>query len=471
MTSVFVNGGIALLAAMVHATLSLSLVWLAFRHFRLSPVSREWMLRAALILPLVMAGRSLAKVVPGEARVRAAFAELAAEDSDLALATLPLGQGEGELWSDVDQVEASWQSVSEHPSTFDMEVRTAAAGLIGTEPHLGGVAGEAFRVVRVLDEGGPIRTVATSDRPGGGEGVGLARTLEGAAPMAVAVDREIAGGANWFERLERDVTLVPARAAWVGWALWLAGLIWLAGMAVQMGRSGRSAFAVRRLVAGSLPPSDGLAAEVSALGRSVGVGNLSVRIVEGLGSPFAASGGRLVLPDWIEQIPRAQRHAILAHEIAHLRRHDPLVQAALVPIKAALWPHPLLRWALLEMRQAVEHRCDDEAIESTDRMTLARALAEVAERLHAGQALSVAGPLAVSGAPISDRIGRALSGDRGGQAWIAATCGVILIALTALLPPPEPGPEYHLKVVQTHQIIEGTADTRPNPVVAVAGPE
>ena len=469
MTSVLINGGIAFLAAMVHATISLSLVWLAFRYFRITPVSREWMLRAALILPLVMAGRSLAEVVPGEARVRAAFAELAAEDSDLALATLPFGDREGEIWSDVDQVEASWQAISEHRSSFE-DVQAASAVLVGARPHLGGVTGEAFRVVRVVDEGGPIRRVAANGGPAGGVS-GLATRLERGTPREVVADREVVAGANWFERMERDVSLVPARAAWVGWALWMAGLIWLTGMVVHLGRSGRSAFAVRRLVAGSLPPSAGLASEVSALGRSVGVGNLSVHIVEGLGSPFAASGGRLVLPDWIEQIPRAQRHAILAHEIAHLRRHDPLVQAAMVPIKAALWPHPLLRWALLEMRQAVEHRCDDEAIESTDRMTLARALAEVAERLHAGQALSVAGPLAVSGAPISDRIGRALSGDRGGRAWIAATCGVILIALTALLPPPEPGPEYHLKVVQTHQIIEGSVDSRPNPVVAVAGPE
>ncbi len=391
MTSLFVNGGIALLAAMVHATLSLSLVWLAFRTFRIAPVSREWMLRAALVLPLVMAGRSLAGVVPGEARIRAAFAQLAADDS-------------------------------------------------GLQPHLGGITGEAFRVVRVVDSNeGEMRS-------------GFVGGPSGPSVRGPGIGRE--AGSMRRETMERNVTLVPGRAAWVGWVLWISGAVWLLWMVVHLARAFRSAITVRRLVAGSLPAPVGLAAEVQALGHSGGVGRLRVHIVEGLGSPFAALGGRLILPDWIERIPRAERHAILAHEIAHLRRRDPLLQALLVPVHAALWPHPLLRWALLEMRQAVEHRCDDAAIESTDRMTLARALAEVAERLHASHALPATGHLAVSGAPISDRIGRALTGDREGRVWIAATCGAFLIALTLMLPPTEPGPEYHLQVTQSHQIIE-----------------
>ncbi len=429
--------GVAVLAALVHATISLGLVRLAFGRFRLSPAAREWMLRGALVLPLVMAGRSLAQVLPGDARLRAALNEFSLHEADLAVGGKAAYQGtervqirsreqvfDGEALRQRDGI---WRAAV-GPGDSGM----AEAGMLGGEPRTsrGEPVLQARRVVMIVDDG-----------------------AAGSAVHEAGRETPAQAGPRQWESLEREVTILPGRAAWLEWALPFAALIWMLGTLVQLGRAARSGLAVRRLVTGSLPADPELVGEVEALGRSAGIVGVRPRILEGLGSPFAVSGGRLILPDWIVTLPRARRQAILIHEIAHLKRHDPVAQRFLVLVRAALWPHPLLAWAMKEMRRAVEHRCDDAAIEGTDRMTFARALAEVAERLHASRSVPPTGHLAVSGAPISDRVARALNGDRGGKVWIAVAGVTLLAALTVLLPPTDPGPEYDLRVVQTHQIV------------------
>jgi beta-lactamase regulating signal transducer with metallopeptidase domain len=68
--------------------------------------------------------------------------------------------------------------------------------------------------------------------------------------------------------------------------------------------------------------------------------------------------------------------AILAHELAHIRRHDYLVNVLQCVVEILMFYHPATWWITRVIRREREHCCDDMAVAaSCDRLTYARALA------------------------------------------------------------------------------------------------
>ena len=73
-----------------------------------------------------------------------------------------------------------------------------------------------------------------------------------------------------------------------------------------------------------------------------------------------------------------QLHAILAHELAHVRRHDYLVNLLQSMVETLLFYHPAMWWVSSQVRTEREHCCDDVAIEVCgDRLVYVSALAEL----------------------------------------------------------------------------------------------
>ena len=73
---------------------------------------------------------------------------------------------------------------------------------------------------------------------------------------------------------------------------------------------------------------------------------------------------RIVLPtDW-PTWPRHTLHAVLAHERAHVARHDTLVSLAAHINRCVFWFHPLAWWLERTLASTAEHACDDEALKS-----------------------------------------------------------------------------------------------------------
>jgi HEAT repeat protein/beta-lactamase regulating signal transducer with metallopeptidase domain len=74
--------------------------------------------------------------------------------------------------------------------------------------------------------------------------------------------------------------------------------------------------------------------------------------------------------------------AIIAHELAHIRRHDYVVNLAQSVIETVLFYHPAVWWVSRQVRQEREHCCDDAAVAACgDRQRYARALVGM-ERLR-----------------------------------------------------------------------------------------
>lgn len=73
-----------------------------------------------------------------------------------------------------------------------------------------------------------------------------------------------------------------------------------------------------------------------------------------------------------------QLHAILAHELAHVRRHDYLVNLLQAIVETLLFYHPATWWVSSQVRAEREHCCDDLAVDICgDRLVYVSALAEL----------------------------------------------------------------------------------------------
>lgn len=73
-----------------------------------------------------------------------------------------------------------------------------------------------------------------------------------------------------------------------------------------------------------------------------------------------------------------QLHAILAHELAHVRRHDYLVNLLQSVVETLLFYHPATWWVSAQVRAEREHCCDDLAVAVCgDRLVYVSALAEL----------------------------------------------------------------------------------------------
>jgi len=84
----------------------------------------------------------------------------------------------------------------------------------------------------------------------------------------------------------------------------------------------------------------------------------------------------IVLPTAaIAVLSPAQVEAILAHELAHIRRHDYLVNLLQTTVETVLFYHPAVWWVSNQIRIEREHCCDDRASEVCgNRVEYARAL-------------------------------------------------------------------------------------------------
>lgn len=126
-----------------------------------------------------------------------------------------------------------------------------------------------------------------------------------------------------------------------------------------------------------------------------------------------------------------QLDAILAHELAHIKRCDYLVNILQTVIEILGFYHPAVWWVSAKIRDERENCCDDLAVTvSDDRVRYARALATMEE--VRGSSLAVA----ASGGSLLERIRRLIGKDsteKEKSSWLPSIIAIIL--LTALLIP------------------------------------
>jgi len=94
----------------------------------------------------------------------------------------------------------------------------------------------------------------------------------------------------------------------------------------------------------------------------------------------------IVLPSSAEHWPEDRRRIVLSHELAHIARHDWLLQICAELARGVYWFHPLVWLAAARLRQESERAADDAVL-----------LSGVAPSLYASQLLDLARTLEHSG--------------------------------------------------------------------------
>lgn len=104
-----------------------------------------------------------------------------------------------------------------------------------------------------------------------------------------------------------------------------------------------------------------------------------------ISSPVALGVGEICVPDTaLTDLDLEQQRSLLAHELAHLARRDPVWLVGGSLIERVFWIQPLNRLANREIATSAEFLCDDWAVRRTGSgVPLARCLAQVAEWIQA----------------------------------------------------------------------------------------
>lgn len=128
-------------------------------------------------------------------------------------------------------------------------------------------------------------------------------------------------------------------------------------------------------------------------------------------------------------LPAAQVEALLLHELAHMRRHDYLVNILQSMAESLLFYHPAVWWISGHIRAEREHCCDDVAVSiAGDAFTYACALAQ----LEAYRPAHPAAAMAANGGSLAGRIARLLGRPRpsvrGGLGPGALAAALLLLA-------------------------------------------
>ncbi len=129
----------------------------------------------------------------------------------------------------------------------------------------------------------------------------------------------------------------------------------------------------------------------------------------------------------LERIPLVHVRALLAHELAHIKRNDYLVNLLQTIVDITLFYHPAAWWLSGRIREEREYCCDDIAASlSGDSLEYARALMELEDSRH-----RPAEPvIALTGGSLMNRVQRIVGNRHASRGSIAA---LLAIAITGIV--------------------------------------
>ncbi len=269
---------------------------------------------------------------------------------------------------------------------------------------------------------------------GGAEGFGKTAPVEAERDAG----REAASPRGDFGRwaAERFDVLLPLLV----WA-------WAAGVFLLALRVAGGWFSLRRLEASASAVAEEWRESLGSLARRMGVAR-AVRLCQSALVEVPTVVGHLrpliLIPaSALTGLSPEQLAAVLAHELAHVRRYDYLVNLLQTAAETLLFYHPAAWWVSHRVRAEREHACDDVAVRVTgDVLLYARSLAQM-EQLRRERGETPALALAANGGSLMQRIQRLIQVKTdahtrsplvAGSLLLVMLCGA-LVGARAILPP------------------------------------
>lgn len=175
-----------------------------------------------------------------------------------------------------------------------------------------------------------------------------------------------------------------------------AVVLWCAGVLLLTIRALGGWLLVRRLCRTAHPVGRGLGARAAEMARAMGIRRgIDLRLSARIQVPSVVGCVRAVIlfpVGALAGLPTPQLEALLAHELAHVRRHNYLVNLIQTAVETLLFYHPAVWWVTRRIRAERENCCDDIAVAFLgDRRVYASALASLEELGAARLAMAAAG--------------------------------------------------------------------------------
>ncbi|MFL5594559.1 MAG: HEAT repeat domain-containing protein [Gemmatimonadaceae bacterium] len=158
-----------------------------------------------------------------------------------------------------------------------------------------------------------------------------------------------------------------------------------------------------------------------------------------ISSPIALGINEICVPETaLTDLDVEQQRSLLAHELAHLARRDPVWLGVASLIERIFWIQPLNRVANRQIATSAEFLCDDWAVRRTGSgVPLARCLAQVAEWIQASPlGVPVAG-MAEERSLLVSRVDRLLAGvkpNTRSRRGLAIAAVAVLVAMIVIAP-------------------------------------
>lgn len=221
------------------------------------------------------------------------------------------------------------------------------------------------------------------------------------------------------------------------WLAWIVA-VWSLGVVVCSLRPLLGWHTLRRLQqVGVSPVSDDVLAVLRCVSAQRGLRH-TVRVLQSTLAQVPVVVGYLrpviLLPvSLLTTIPAAQLEAILAHELAHVARHDFVVNLLQTLIETLFFYHPAVWWLSRQIRIEREHCCDDLVVKLLgNRVEYGRALVAIEELRGQNSILA----LGASGGSLLSRVRRIVGPNVAGSQSAAVRLGdrwpVVLFSLASL---------------------------------------
>lgn len=178
----------------------------------------------------------------------------------------------------------------------------------------------------------------------------------------------------WFSAVER----------------WLPTLLvlWSVGVLLLMSRLVHGWLTVERIRRGASEVTSGVLQDaIARVSSAIGLSRV-VRVLRSSAVEVPAVMGwirptLLVPASALSGLSVAELEAVIAHELAHVRRHDYLINSVQNVVETLLFYHPAVWWVSAEIRREREYCCDDVAVSvAASAPVYARALAALEEDRH-----------------------------------------------------------------------------------------
>jgi beta-lactamase regulating signal transducer with metallopeptidase domain len=253
-------------------------------------------------------------------------------------------------------------------------------------------------------------------------------------PTGAVVSESVSSTLLATGKMARSTGQLPARESYnAGYSMWLVEA-WFFGVLLLSMRSAGGFLLMERLRRKECTP---VSKELLEICLSLQQRMRLVRVVRycesiHLDAPAVAGWIRpvVLLPlSALSGLSGAEIEAVIAHELAHIRRYDAFVNLFQIAVETLLFYHPAVWWMGKQVRAEREHCCDDEAVAVCGSpVTYAHALARMAEWKEAPEFA-----MAANRSPLVERVTRLVGAKQASESFRGANFSASVLFLTVAL--------------------------------------